>query len=553
MRAGGGLGRADATLAGCLALLAGALLFANLGNHQLWQDEAQTALLARSILAHGVPIGFDGTNHFSQELGAEYGPNGLWRWHTWLSFYAVAASFGLVGQTTLAARLPFALCGLATVLLTFAFARELWRDRTAAATAALLLALSVPFLLLARQSRWYALATLLELTGLFAYLRIAPGRRGPTWGLLASALLLFHTHYLYCALLIGTLAIHAALLEREKVRPTLLAGAAAGLACLPWALWLAGVELAPGYLRRLQTAGDSLRFAGIYLRFLVEIFLAWGFWLAPALPLALARVRRGEPVFSLARGTWSGVALVALHTALGIALLAALSPGAYVRYLMPLLPPLFALAGLLLGSLARAWPALGAAAVAAWVLGGPLDDFVYELTHDYDGPEEGIVEFLREHAEPGDKVAIVNGDLPIKFYTGLRVIGGLTGEDLDEARDADWIILRAATPAPQARKVRDALLRILEDGDYARHVLDYPDTIWENREDLRLHRFRTDLHAPRVELWERRGRDAPAPPRRRATTAPAPRDPGGAARRRPRARRGAGRAARAWPRRRGAP
>jgi hypothetical protein len=553
MRANGGGARADAALAAALALLAGALLFANLGNHFLWQDEAQTALLARSVLAHGVPLGFDGTNSFSQELGAEYGPDGLWRWHTWLSFYAVAASFALFGESTGAARLPFALCGAATVLATFGFARELWRDRTAAATAALLLALSVPFLLLARQSRWYALATLLELGGLFAYLRIGPGRRSPTFALLACALLLFHTHFLYFALLLGTLVAHAALFEREKLRPTLLAAAVASLVCLPWVLWLAGIQLGPGYARRLANADDSLRFAGIYLGFLFEIFLAWGLWLAAPLLLVLARVWRREPVFALPRGIRSGIALVLLHSALGIALLAATSPGVYVRYLMPLLPPIFALAGLLLGSLARTWPALGAAAVAAWVLAGPLDEFVYELRHDYDGPEEGIVEFLRECAEPGDTVAIVNGDLPVKFYTGLRVVGGLTGEDLREAYDADWIVLRAAAPTGHSRKVREALLRALNEGAYARHVIDYPETIWENREDLRLHRFRTDRHAPRVELWERRSRRGPASAGGRPTPPSCSRDPGGAGQQRPIGRREAGRGAPAAIRPRAAP
>jgi 4-amino-4-deoxy-L-arabinose transferase-like glycosyltransferase len=495
-------GRADAAVLCVLAVLASVLLLANLGNQYLWQDEAQTALLARSILAHGVPLGFDGTNHFSQELGAEYGPDGLWRWHTWLSFYAVAASFALFGQTALAARLPFALCGVATVLLTWSFARELWRDRMAAGIAAGLLALSVPFLILARQSRWYALATLLELAGLFAYLRIAPGRRGPTWALLATALLLFHTHFLYCALLLGTLALHAALLEREKLRPTLLVAASAALLCGPWALWLAGFPSGPN-LRRLHAASDPLRFARTYLGFLVGIFLASGVWLAALLPLALRRVWRGEAVFALSRRTRSGLALVALHTSLGIALLAGLGPDAYVRYLMPLVPPLFALGGLLVGSLVWVWPALGVATAAAWILATPLDGFVYEITHDYDGPEEGIVEFLRQHARPTDVVAIVNGDLPVKFYTGLRVVGGLTGEDLAEARDADWIILRSAIVAPVSRRVREALRRIVAEGHYARRVIDYPDTIWENREDLRLHRFRTDTHAPRVEIWER--------------------------------------------------
>jgi hypothetical protein len=92
----------------------------------------------------------------------------------------------------------------------------------------------------------------------------------------------------------------------------------------------------------------------------------------------------------------------------------------------------------------------------------------------------------------------------VKFYTRLRVIGGLTGEDIDEARDADWILLRRHNLAPVSRAIRDALRRFIAEGDYRRHEIDYPDLAFENREDLREHHFRTVELAPRVEIWEKR-------------------------------------------------
>ena len=39
----------------CLLILAGLLLLSNLGNGYLWQDEAETALLARHTLEFGYP------------------------------------------------------------------------------------------------------------------------------------------------------------------------------------------------------------------------------------------------------------------------------------------------------------------------------------------------------------------------------------------------------------------------------------------------------------------------------------------------------------------
>ena len=90
-----------------LLAVAATMLFGRLGQRCLWQDEAQTALISRTVLDHGVPLGSDGRNFFSQEGGAEYGAHYLWRWHTWLPFYVVAGSFRLLGTTTLAARLRF--------------------------------------------------------------------------------------------------------------------------------------------------------------------------------------------------------------------------------------------------------------------------------------------------------------------------------------------------------------------------------------------------------------------------------------------------------------
>jgi hypothetical protein len=99
---------------------------------------------------------------------------------------------------------------------------------------------------------------------------------------------------------------------------------------------------------------------------------------------------------------------------------------------------------------------------------------------------------------------MVYGDLPVKFYTNLRVVGGLTGEDLEAARGADWIILRHHTIAPVSREVRSALRSELSPRVYRRYVLDYPETAFENREDPSKHRFRSAQTSRRVEIWGRK-------------------------------------------------
>lgn len=482
--------------------LAAVLLLANLGNRFLWQDEAQTALIAATVLEHGVPHGTDGRNSYSQELGVEYGDDGIWKWHTWLSFYPVAGSFAVLGRTPFAARLPFALAALATVALVFFTGRALWEDRRAALLAAVLLTLSVPFLILSRQCRYYALVTLLSLWGLHAYARLDTSRRA-VWALLAAAVLLFHTHYVYAATLLATLLLHALALERARLRPVFWVSLAATLQAIPWILWFASIRLTPEKAGSFLDLSDTFHHVWHYTRLVFTVLFAHGAFLLIPAGLAVRRLRRGEPVFAASGPARSATALLCLYCAVTVLLLSVLSPLYYVRYLAPLLPPLFLLAGAWLAELWRIRAAAAVAVLALFVATGSMRGFVYELTHDYDGPIEGIVGFLDEHASPADVVAMDYGDLPVKFHTGLRVVGGLTGEDLTPARDARFLILRQHQINAASAEVHRQLADLLRAGGYRRHPLAAPDIAFENREDPQLHHFRTVEGARPVVIWER--------------------------------------------------
>jgi 4-amino-4-deoxy-L-arabinose transferase-like glycosyltransferase len=488
-----------------LCALAAALTLPSLGDQALWQDEAQTALVARTILDGGLPRGTDGTNFFSQELGKEYAADHLWRWHTWLSFYLTAASFALLGETTLAARLPFALLGVLCTGLCFATARRLWRDPLAAAAAGALCALSVPFLIFSRQCRYYTLAAALLLGGMLAYASLRRGARAPTAWLFVCAFLLFHAHYVYCGTLLAGLALHAAIFERERLRPLLWAGAAVAVLDLPWIVWFSGVR--PGgdaYFASVLDGSKWLRFSGDYLRLLGRFLPPW-LLIVPLLVAAL-RWRRGEAPFAVGARTASGVGLVVCVVGASVALLAALSPLRFYRYLAPLAPPLFVLGGLLVAALLRQSRALGAALVAALLATSSLGAYLGELRGELGGPIDGIVAFLEQHAAPDDVVAISYGDLPLKFYLNNRVIGGLTGEDLDELGRARWLIPRHYTNTEADRRVKRALLEELRRAPdaFVRHRLEAPDLPFENREDPAIHRFApAPPRAPRVQIFER--------------------------------------------------
>src|SRR5207244_11166030 len=87
-----------------------------------------------------------------------------WTAQPWGQFVAAGASLAAFGRSTGAARAPFALAGLATVLLLFWYARTQFEDRLLACLAAGPLLANIFWLLHARQSRYYALSSLLLVT-----------------------------------------------------------------------------------------------------------------------------------------------------------------------------------------------------------------------------------------------------------------------------------------------------------------------------------------------------------------------------------------------------
>jgi 4-amino-4-deoxy-L-arabinose transferase-like glycosyltransferase len=487
-----------------LAVAAGLIFLLNLGNHYLWQDEAQTALLAQTVLDRGMPYGTDGKNFFSQELGVEYGENHIWKWHTWLPFYLVAGSFALLGETTFAARLPFALFGIGTVIMVYYFGTALWRDRFAGGAAAVMLLTSVPFLILSRQCRYYSTAAFLSLLGLWAYLRLAEGKRGALATFVAAGTLLFHTNYVYCASLLAAVGAHWLLLDRRESKKMAWGFGWVVSLCAPWVAWLSGIRYGAQY------AEIFLQFdhAWFQIRNFVEQL---GYQALPLVGLA-ALAAGAATAFVLGKRPpvsvpplWKAVLLPVSFIAVTLGMLALTAPFHFFRYLAPLIPPLMALAGLLAGLARRAHVVVGVAAVAVAVAAQPLRDYCYELMHDYDGPIEGIVRFLEENASPDDMVAMTYGDLPVKFYTGLRVVGGLAGEDLSVAEKADWVVIRRNTVSTHDMRFRRYLLENLDPDRYRAITLDAVDIRFENRESPYEHLYRTVRDGPKVVMLERIG------------------------------------------------
>ena len=352
------------------------------------------------------------------------------------------------------------------------------------------------------------MAAFFSLWGIHAY----AGMRDPGWrprvALGVAATLVFHTHYVYCATLLAALLLHALLFARGRLRDTILVSAAVTGVNLPWIVWFSSIR--PGgdeYAASVLDLGKALEFSAGYASLIGAHLFDWRLLAIPLPVVAIWDALRDRARPRVSAETRDGIALLLVYCTVNVVMISLLSPLLFYRYLAPLVPPLALVAGLLVGTLATRSLALAVVAVALWLLPSQLGAHIDSLRQDFDGPIEGIVEFLRERSEPADVVAISYGDMPLKFYTDLRVMGGLTGEDLTGVEDADWVIIRHHTNTHADRAIQERLRAMImaHPNRYIRHRLAVSDTAFENREDPRRHRFRT-AHAslPQVVIFERR-------------------------------------------------
>ena len=154
----------------CVLILgSGALLLARLGHSALWDDESTTALAGINVWRTGDTSAVLEHNIVAYDYGVEL-KNLKLRFHPPLMFYLAAPSLGLLGETSFAARLPFALCGLATIAL---IAWWMWRSEADAVTWLVMsmgILGNVSLILYLRQCRYYAPSILLSTLLAYMYL-----------------------------------------------------------------------------------------------------------------------------------------------------------------------------------------------------------------------------------------------------------------------------------------------------------------------------------------------------------------------------------------------
>jgi len=208
-------GRLRYALIIAICFIGGFILLPNLGGPSFWQDEAETALLARSINNHGYPSAWDGRNLITQLSGNDSGPSHIWSFTPWLPFYIVAGSFRLLGETNFAGRLPFVIFGILALFTLYLFVYKTSRDILLAALSSLLLLLNMQFILHTRQCKYYSLLFFVPPLLYLAYTKI---HKHVVYFILFTTciIVLFYTNYLSMFLAIAGITIHTFAVRRYK-------------------------------------------------------------------------------------------------------------------------------------------------------------------------------------------------------------------------------------------------------------------------------------------------------------------------------------------------
>ena len=526
-----------------VALLAAPLMFWNLGERYLWQDEAATAVLAERMLVYGRPLGHDGRNLITMDYPplrgepapptdsasagvayfverGDFRPDTTWIGQPWGQIVLAALSLGSLGKSTFAARLPFALCGLLAAVLLWDLVRQRFRDPTIRAAALLLLFGNVFWVLHMRQCRYYAPASLMLLCTFMAYLR---WRDGDRWGLLLFVLAgfcLFQSDFGTFWPVVGVLTLDSWWSFRGRRTESAIGLTTLAAVVAPW-VWY--YELFGRLKPRIADFWGSLAALIYSLNEYQFPLLA----LVILIPVVIRRRARGldTPLETHTVVLAAGVILAVMIW------MPLVTPYPFYRYLVAVTPlsclvlayvcagavdlfyrgqasfdmriaAVLPLAGLLVCTRVMSLPVnipIQAAmrlirasnkpkpVISLTLFRPELYALYIDLRDIGSDPNREVVEALRPLLRPGDAVLINYEDIPLMFYTDAEIRGGLSSFRIEDHHGAQprFVVLR-----PQLSVNSRPFFRELERFTWRKVPVEIIGLPWGNIPDPLYHRAR---------------------------------------------------------------
>lgn len=517
------------------------LLFKNLDDKYLWQDEAATAVLGERMMQYGKPLAYDGRNlitmdHFAGEdiqtidkhtgdaksalvyyvKRGEFKADTAWIGQPWGQFLVSGISLSLLGHNTFAARAPFALAALITVVLLYWFACNVFQDRlTAVMTISLLLG-NTFWVLHGRQCRYYALSGLLLLCTLIAYTSWQQKRRFGGILFILIAWIWFQVDFGAWWPVMAVLMIHALWKARLHPAKTIFAFWILMVSIIPW-VWY--YEL----FHRLKTTKISWP-----IKFYNNI-MSINQFMIPILALAAASIflaSRYKKEHSFR------IELVMIYISILIISLlwvTTVTPWYLYRYLVQLT----SLAVLITAWLLVEWwkmvfrrhekqfiSAVLAIASVVIIIFCPLpSNLIPMLTgtyplRDYQGeslirpelsilwrelfehqadPNRDSIELIKALAHPDDDILVNYEDIPFIFYTKNPIRGGVPCfRAEDRSSSPRYMVMRLRTPF----LYWPVLIREANRYRWRRISADIPDIPYGNNPDPNFQQFRTSPKPP---------------------------------------------------------
>ena len=429
------------------------LILIGLGRVAFWDDEAHVALFGRSLVATHSNCAWDGRNLMPDHSGAGLDAN-LVNLMPQLDNYAAALSFALFGDSPWSARLPFALCGIAAILL---FWRLLLIEfpglRSLQLYALITGAFSAPLLLYFRSCRYYGLSVLLTMGILVLYRRFLQSRRlsqAVMIGVLGGLLSL--SSILNCACLAVGLAVRHLLFHRREFGTrdwlkTGVAGLIASTVAIPYALTCVRPAM-----ERAQQYGSAMKYPSEPPCWQAWLELLWrnlvGLNLANAIPWSLGLCLLGLLVWKHPKESPPAMARRTLLEMLAmlvgfLVILSAVTPQsvtlssiADVRYFTPMLLVIAILMGAVFWWISLRSRLLAPCLLAVYLscnllsmfsLQSPfkwlLPGYVYEIFSPYPTACSETCAFLRANAKQDDTVWYFPDFMgkPLLYYVGDKI------------------------------------------------------------------------------------------------------------------------------------